>query len=805
MNVTLKLKLTCFALLLSNLIYAQTGKLKGTVKDSTGRNVESASVLIKDTKFATATDRKGNYEIDKIPSGNYTVIVNIVGYNSTTNNITIKEKETSGLNFNLAQKIQQLKTVTINSSISINGMGHLEEVHDGMIYSGKKSEVIILDSIDANTAQNNPREILGRIPGSNYSETEGGGFPANGIALRGLRPTQSIEIQTRQNGYNIAADLYGYPETYYVPPLEALEKIEVIRGAASLQFGPQFGGIINYVVRDGPEDKPIEVNVQQTGGSYSFYNSFGSVGGTVQKINYTAFVQYKSTQGYRPNSDVSQISGFAKVEYRASEKFKVGLEYSILRNRIHMAGGLDDIQFNKDPGISTRARNWLRSPWNIIVLTSTYKFSDRTQLSLKSSFNTSARELIWRNEDGGIQTPDSISPFTDTFVPREVEHEDFKSLTNELRFLTRYKLLGNEHTLVAGFRYFQGGMKRQEGGPGSVDSDFDMKLYGGIWENDLDFTTRNFAPYFENTFHIGKRLSVTPGFRFEYIRSSAKGYITDPDNEAIVHANLYQYWNLPLAGLGIQYKTTNTTNIYANISEAYEPTNYSALSPLGGTSLVDPDLKDVSGYNADMGWRGRIKEFLNFDVGVFYMTFDDEIGIELRQDIIGNPYTYITNVGKAVHKGIETYVELNPLKALTKDLGIGNISFFNSYSYILATYVDGPFNGNLEEMAPKHIDRLGINYSFKRFSTTFLISNSSESYADANNTFYSEDATVGYIPAYQVMDWSSTFRIKNYNIRFGISNLTNKNYFSLRTGEYPGPGIIPAQPRSIYIGFGAKF
>src|SRR6185436_19599688 len=198
---TFKINAAFFFLIISTSLFAQTGKLKGTVRDSTGKAVEAASILIRDTKFATATDAGGKYKIDHIPAGNYTVVVNTVGYNSSDNYTAIRENETSILDFNLAQKIQMLKHVTINSSISVNGMGHLEEVHDGIIYSGKKTEVLILDSIDANTAQNNPREILGRIPGSNYSETEGGGFPSNGIALRGLRPTQSIEIQTRQNGY----------------------------------------------------------------------------------------------------------------------------------------------------------------------------------------------------------------------------------------------------------------------------------------------------------------------------------------------------------------------------------------------------------------------------------------------------------------------------------------------------------------------------------------------------------------------------------------------------------------------------
>ena len=260
-------------ILTCTLLNAQTGKLNGVIKDSTGRAVESANVIIEGTKSMTATDANGYYQIKNIPIGTYTVIVTIIGYKSVLDKVTIIENQTARLNFNLLQKIIQLKEVTILGTISFNGMGHLSEVHDGIIYSGKKTEVLVLDSLDANTAQNNPREVLGRVPGSNYSETEGGGFPSNGIAFRGLRPTQSIETQTRQNGYNIAADLYGYPETYYTPPLEALERIEIIRGASSLQYGPQFGGVVNFITKSGSKDKPFELTTSQTGGSNGFFSS----------------------------------------------------------------------------------------------------------------------------------------------------------------------------------------------------------------------------------------------------------------------------------------------------------------------------------------------------------------------------------------------------------------------------------------------------------------------------------------------------------------------------------------------------
>jgi Fe(3+) dicitrate transport protein len=108
-------------------------------------------------------------------------------------------------------------------------------------------------------------------------------------------------------------------------------------------------------------------------------------------------------------------------------------------------------------------------------------------------------------------------------------------------------------------------------------------------------------------------------------------------------------------------------------------------------------------------------------------------------------------------------------------------------------------------MAPKHIERAGINYSYKIFSTTFIFSYSSRSFADADNTVSSPDATVGLIPSYWVLDWSSTLHIKRYTVKLGATNLTNNKYFNLRTNEYPGPGIIPAQPIRIYAGIGVKF
>jgi Fe(3+) dicitrate transport protein len=705
----------------------------------------------------------------------------------------------------LEESTQELNEVEVTGVKAITGMGYIAEVHDQMIYSGKKTEVLLLDSLDANTAQNNPRQVLGRVPGANYSETEGSGFPSNGIGFRGLNPTQSVETNTRQNGYNITADLYGYPESYYLPPLEAVQRIEVIRGASSLQYGPQFGGVINYILKKGNASKPVEFTTQQTGGSFGMFSTFNSIGGQVGKLNYYAFGQYQTSQGWRPNSDFQKFSGFAKLEYQASEKIKVGLEYTILRNRIHMPGGLTDSLFNVDSRASTRARNWITSPWNILTASLDWKLSQNTSLGIKSTFNSSSRSLVWRNEDGGPQAIDAIDPTTSEYVNREVSNETFKSYTTEMRLLSNYKFGKTSNTLAVGVRFFTGTMRRQGGGEGTTGSDFDFSLVNPMYGYDLDFTTNNIAPFVENTFRFGERLAITPGLRYELIQSSVKGYNPNETETGVINSNESRTRHIFLAGIGLQFKTSNSTNLYANVSQAYRPFDYSSLIPLGTIASVDPNLKDSDGYNADLGFRGSIQDFFTFDVSGFYLRYDNRVGVIEKADGSGILHPYRTNVANSVHKGLESYVEFSPTKAFS-DNRKWNLSFFNSLAIIDARYVSGEFTGKFVEYAPTSINRFGTTLGYKTFSTTFLLSHTVKSYGDAyNSELPSQDAVAGPIPSYTVMDWSSTYKFKKYNFKFGVNNLADARYFTKRTDEYPGPGIIPSIGRSFYVSVGAKF
>ncbi|MDB5228790.1 MAG: TonB-dependent receptor [Bacteroidota bacterium] len=695
----------------------------------------------------------------------------------------------------------QLNEIEIKSYRSMNGTGHITDYKDQIIYSGKKTEVLLIDSLEGNKAINNTRQIIGRIPGLNIIETESSGFTANGIAFRGLNPYQSIETNTRQNNYNISADIFGYNEAYYLPPMEAVKSITFVRGASSLAFGPQIGGMINYELKDS-EDKPIRFSTAQTFGSFGLINTFNSLGGKYKKFKYYGFIQYRRMEGWRNNSDQKQLSGFVSVKYEPNSKWQIGLEYTALRNKIHMPGGLTDAMFSDNPKQSPTERNWLTSPWNILALKIRYSINTNTSISLTSSYLFSQRNLIWKNEDDWPNLPDVIDSATLQYLPRELEREYFKSTTHELRVLHNYTLSGTQQTFAGGIRFAYSNLVRQEGAEGTTGTNFDLAQLSD-WEANLRFKTLNVALFAENTFRI-KHFSITPGIRYEFLSNSVNGYSGNDDypvtsaDPFVTANNEKSKRNIVLAGLGMQYDIANTTNFYANFSQSYKPVTYSNLTPFGSTAKVDPNLKDANAYNIDFGYRGTFRNILNFDAGFFFLYYNNRIGTvdsgRLR-----------TNTGSSRHLGVESYVELNILDGLIKSGKYGKLSIYNSFGYTDARYVKGEFKGNSVEYAPKFINRVGFNYGIKGFGFNLQYSYNSSSFGDADNTQFSNEALVGIIPAYGAIDMSASYKWRMLQFKLGINNVANKNYFTLRTDEYPGPGIIPSIGRMFYGGISATF
>lgn len=782
---------------------AQTGLIRGRVAAANVREILDLMVSLDGTDFRTTTDSGGRFAFARVPANRYTLRLTLAGRAAIRREIRVMPDSVASLVIALDNSPAHLSAVRIAASRPLHVIGHLPWVHDAVILAGKKTEVIVMDSLQANLAQDVERQILGRIPGAHFSETEGAGFPSNGIGFRGLDPTQSQEVNTRQNGVSIAADLFGYPETYYTPPAEALERIEVIRGAASLAYGPQFGGVVNYVTRQGTAGTAPSFVSAQTAGGFGFVNSFNSVAGGAGRWTYYGFAHARADAGWRPNSDVLQATAYLRTTFQASDQLSIGFEYTASRNRIHMPGGLSDEQFDQDPRQSFRARNWLASPWNVAAIKVHYAPAAGVRLETTMSFQASDRHLVWRNEDGGAAAADAIDPATGRFVPREAERETFSNVALESRLRVEHGLLlGLPQTLALGVRLGSNRMRRFEGGPASTGSDFDMALYGGTWERALRFRSENAAIYAENLVHLSARLSVTPGVRLEYLRSSAEGY-TDVDSRFAPRTFGY-----PLAGAGAEYLLGASTSLYANVSEAYRPILYASLTPFGSIATVDAGLRSARGYNADLGWRGVAGPSVKFDISAFFLSYRDRVGLRSvgsGQDAL----LEIANIGNSVHRGVESYLEVDALALLAPRLiaAIGTLDLFNSFAFIDARYVSGEFRGHRVEQAPEFVERMGLSWARGPFGFTLQASHTSSSFGDANNSVTPsvENGATGLVPAYTVLDGSARWRLSpRLTVTAGVNNLANAHYFTKRTAEYPGPGVLPGTGRSVYVGVATR-
>ena len=681
----------------------------------------------------------------------------------------------------------------------------MPEIVGTNIYAGKKSTLIVLDNVQGNVVTNNMRQVLAKVPGIHIWESDASGIQI-GIAARGLSPNRSWEFNVRQNGYDIAADPFGYPEAYYNPQLQAVQRIEIVRGQGALQYGPQFGGLVNYILRNGSDiNKPFEFETQQTAGSNNLINSYNAIGGKKGKVNYYSFFDHRSGDGWRANSRYFTNSGFATVTYKITDKFSLTAEIMHAQMRSQQAGGLTDEQLKNDARQSFRARNWFDIKWTTPALIANVNLNDKTVWNTKL-FGT----IGDRNSVGFLQpitVKDNINAATLQYNNRTVNLDKYRNYGLESRILTSYNLGKMKNTISGGIRLYTGTTYRQTEGKGTTGTEYDVSVIGN-YSKDIEFNSKNAAVFLENIFRVGKKLLLIPGVRYEWLQGNASGRNGyDSNGVAILLQNVERSRSFLLAGFGAEYHVTAATEVYANATQAYRPIQFANLQAPPTTDIIDQDLKDGKGYNIDLGYRGKVKNFLQFDVSSFYLQYNNRVGTITPT---GTTTRFVTNVGASTSKGFETFVEFSPVKAFTNKKNF-DASVFSSYSYTNATYngnhKDANTKGKKVENAPTNIFRGGLNLTFRDFIFTTQLSTVGSTYSDANNTQKpTANAQAGLIPSYTVTDFTVSSKLyKTLKLKAGLNNAFDKRYFTRRAGGFPGPGALPADGRTFFVSLGAKF
>ena len=779
--------------------YTITGTVYFT-KDSTP--VSACRLILNAKNSTTLTNKQGDFSFKNLPKGEYLVQTILDNFKSIKEKVNLTNQNVH-LTIFLDSLNETLNEVVVREKQTDFGFTRMRAVEGLGIYEGKKSEVIIPEQLVANLATNNARQIYSRVAGLNIWENEGGGLQLS-IGGRGLDPNRSSNFNVRQNGYDISADALGYPESYYTPAIEAVGRIQIVRGAASLQYGTQFGGLINFVMRKPVADKKLELVARQSVGSFGFYNAFTSASGTIKKLSYYTFFQYKKADGWRANSDFDSYNLYADIDYRISDKTTVGVDITHMNYLSHQPGGLTDAMFNDNARQTNRERNWFKVNWNLWALHFDHKFNESNEFNLRL-FGLSAYRYSLGFRPNRVASIDDNSE-------RDLIKGDFTNWGTEARYLKRYSIVNKQAVFLVGSRYYHGFNHSVQGlGSRGKDTDFNfINNQEGI-ANDYRFPNNNVSVFAENIFYVNDRLSITPGIRYEYIHTEANGFygtilfdlagnIINSSRTNETRTNARQF---VLGGLGVSFKPTNHVDIYGNISQNYRSITFSDMRIANPSSVIDPNMKDEKGYSIDLGVRSQETTLYNFDVSLFYLNYNNRIGEVQFYDESNRVLRRRGNIGQAVIMGIESYAEGDFLKLLNqRNTRLSGVLFAN-VALIHSTYKASEIAGivgNQVEFVPNVNIKTGMRVGYNNFKASLQYSYLSNQFSEATNARDGGvSAVVGLIPAYYVMDTSLSYQFSKFKVEGNINNFTNNMYFTRRATGYPGPGILPSDGRSFYV------
>jgi Fe(3+) dicitrate transport protein len=405
---------------------------------------------------------------------------------------------------------------------------------------------------------------------------------------------------------------------------------------------------------------------------------------------------------------------------------------------------------------------------------------------------------------------------------------DFENYAAEARLLSEYDLGDNTSYFLIGSKYYNSNNSQRQG-PGSASSVADFDFADGQFPNyprqsNFDFPNENLAFFSENLFQVTDKFSLTPGVRFEYIKTQSEGtyknIILDLAGNPLLNETLSDNRKFErsfvLLGLGSSYKFSKDAELYANFSQNYRSVTFNDIRVTNPVFQVDPNITDEEGFTADLGLRGRVNnDLLTYDVNVFGLRYRQRIGeilkpeerVNAQGDLeeTGRIIRFRGNIGDSFVYGLETFGNLNLRKVIAPTAYDYKANVFFNGSFTDSEYTDSDQNnveGNEVEFIPKINLKTGINFGYKNLLGSLQYTYLSKQFTDATNApqdkSESQRGIEGAIPAYGILDLSFSYKYKFLKLETGINNILDNRYFTRRATGYPGPGIIPAKPLTWY-------
>ncbi len=663
---------SCFLALASFSASAQF-KISGTVSDES-QTLAGANVAIKNTYKATTTNANGNYVLNNLKHGEYTIIVSFIGYE--TKEITIQ------LTADFEQNISLNKRTVVSDEVVVSATRAAKTT--ATTYSEVSKEEIAKN----NLGQDIPF-LLQQTPSVIVTSDAGAGVGYTGINIRGSDATR---INVTVNGIPVNdSESHG---TWWVntPDLaSSVENIQVQRGVGTSTNGAAaFGASINVQTAQLNVKPYAEIN-----NSYGSFNIWkhtikASSGLLADHFTVDARLSKISSDGYMDRASCDLKSYYLSAAYYGK---------NIMLRFVNFSGKEKTYQ------------SWYGVPQDSLATNRTYNYytyenetdnyqQDHYQLLFSQEFSRAWRmnaALHYTKGRGYYEQYRTGDSFTDYGLQNIVIGSDTITSSD---FIRQRWLDNNFYGVTYSFEYNSG--KRFSAILGGAANKYEGGHFGTIiWAQyasnaainhkyyDDNANKNDVNAYFKANYRIGKKLNAFIDLQYRNIQYSFLGYNNLLQNvEQEVTLNFFN----PKAGL--VYELNGSQHIYASYSRG----NREPVRDDFTQSTPDSRPKHETLNNIEAGYKLNGKNF-RFGITYYLMDYKNQLVLTGQINDVG-AYTR-TNIDKSYRTGIEPEFEVRFAKIITVG---GNFTYSMNKIKNFTEFVDDYDSGVQQTIEHKNTD-----------------------------------------------------------------------------------------------------
>lgn len=726
------------------------GKVKGQITTSDGAPAADVNIILKNSKYNTATNDDGSFELTRVKANAYTLQISLTGYETSEQEINVTENETTIINLQLKVSNKELQEVVINSRKSIISKKTtyvarmpLKNLENPQVYSVVHKELLQEQiAVEIGSAvRNSP----GVVP-LNYPS---GGFAAifRGFAV-GINSRNGMETLSGRSSVGIAN----------------VERIEILKGPSGTLFGSSassFGGVVNLVTK-----KPFETSVTEiayTGGSFGLNRLTADINTPLTKDKNVLFrlnVAVNKEKSFLDYGFNNSLEFTPSITYKASAKltFNIDAEFFNVNNTkplyptVAATSGITnpgDIKLNYKKALVHDDAD-AKSSSSKAFVQGEYQISDRWK-------STTLFSYVSENVEYSYQAlPTWTSPTTVTiratvFGPISSNYTNLQENING-EFVTGFL----KHKLLAGvnYRYYSDTFSTVTT-PVTPFRTIDVTTnFVPVRKKDIDDVLGNptiragreeytFSAYVSDVISIADRFSAMLSLRVDNFDRKESG-TTPAYNQTSLSPKL-----------GLVYQIVkDQVSVFGNYLNGFQnlaPVN----QPDGGQLILDP-------LYANQFETGIKAEVFNkkLSTTISYYTITNDNAVMRYADL-----TYEQG-GKQVSKGFDFELIANPIPGLDIIAGYA----YNDNKIVKST----AFQGNKAADAPENVVNFWASYKFqnkiKGLGVGFGANYVDETFMSTANTFY--------IPSYTILNATVFYEKPNWRVGIKLNNLSNEQYWS---------------------------